>query len=77
MNAKAWNGEPEDLAHNPNRTGHGVPYRCTVCTWTGRGGVLALEHHITTGHDVRGQHWPASWPNAQLSAQAAPSAERI
>lgn len=62
MNARHWNGDP-GAEHDPN-VGHPVPYVCTRCDWTDKGGVLALEHHVNTGHDVRGRRWPASWPNA-------------
>lgn len=63
MDADQWNGEPGP-EHDPNDGGGGVPYICTVCAWTGRGGVSAAEHHVNTGHAVRGRRWPASWPNA-------------
>jgi hypothetical protein len=62
MDAKAWNGEP-DAEHDPNTGGAGIPYICTECPWTGRG-VTALEHHVNTGHAVRGRRWPKTWPNA-------------
>lgn len=68
MDAKHWNGEPDAHHGNPHAGGSGIPYVCRGCAWTGRGGVKALEHHVNTGHAVRGKHWPASWPNAQFSA---------
>jgi hypothetical protein len=65
MNAKHYNGEPE-AQHDPN-DGTVQPYVCTCCGWTGRGGVAAAEHHINTGHGVRGRRWPKTWPNAVFS----------
>lgn len=64
MDAPHWNGEPDEQHGNPHAGGSGIPYICTQCSWTGRGGVSAAEHHVNTGHDVRGRRWPASWPNA-------------
>lgn len=62
MDATHWNGAPGP-EHDPD-AGSLQPYICTVCAWTGRGGVEAAEHHVNTGHAVRGRRWPASWPNA-------------
>lgn len=67
MNAPWWNGEPDQHHGNPHSGGAGVPYICTVCDWQARGGIAALEHHVSTGHEVRGRHWPESWPDAQFS----------
>ncbi len=63
MDARYYSGEPGP-EHDPNASGPGEPYVCTRCAWTGRGGVLALEHHINTGHALRGRRWPTSWANA-------------
>ena len=63
MDARHWNGEP-DAEHDPNASGEGEPYVCVDCHWTDRGGVMAAEHHINTGHAVRGRRWPQTWPNA-------------
>jgi hypothetical protein len=60
--ARYYNGEPE-AEHDPN-AGAGAPYVCTQCQWVGRGGAKAAEHHVNTGHAVRGRRWPQSWPNA-------------
>ena len=62
MDAKAWNGDP-DAEHDPN-IGHGLPYVCRECGWTARGGDKAYQHHVETGHAVRGRQWPADWPDA-------------
>jgi hypothetical protein len=51
MDAKFYNGEPE-REHDPNAGGPGIAYRCSGCDWTGRGGVLAYEHHRATGHAI-------------------------
>ncbi len=64
--------EPPD----PNADGHGVPYICTSCPWTGRGGVRAYAHQRITGHDVRGRHWPAMWGNAARPSEMLSPAER-
>jgi hypothetical protein len=48
MNARYYNGEPEER-HNPGGTP--LRYHCTDCTWTGRG-ASALDHHRETGHTV-------------------------
>lgn len=75
MNAKHWNGEPGP-EHDPNVGGVGVPYVCTQCDWHARGGIHALEHHVMTGHAVRGKHWPQSWPDAIFSADDRRALER-
>lgn len=55
-----------DEAPDPNASGHGVPYRCTACDWTGRG-ETALRHFRATGHAIRGRSWPAHWPDCQFT----------
>lgn len=65
MNARGWNGEP-GAADDPGRLGRPAPaprYVCVSCQWRG-GGASALEHHVNTGHGVRGASWPEAWPNA-------------
>jgi hypothetical protein len=46
------------------RPGPVPKYRCTECPKAGLTGTDALEHHITTGHAVRGRDWGPGWPNA-------------
>jgi hypothetical protein len=69
VDAKYYNGEPEER-HNPNGGAKGaVTYVCVDCKWTGIGGVSAIEHHVLSGHAVRGRRWPTSWPNAQFCGE--------
>jgi hypothetical protein len=76
MDAPQFNGEPGP-EHDPNAGGHGQPYVCVDCAWTGRGGIKALEHHVNSGHAVRGRRWPASWPNAQFAGVERRQTKRI
>ncbi len=62
----SWERNEERSAPDPT-DGAGIPYVCTVCPWTGRGGVKAFAHHRVHGHAVRGKNWDASWPDAQFS----------
>jgi hypothetical protein len=58
----------------PEPGGTPQPYRCTACTWTGRG-ETALRHYRATGHSIRGRDWPAGWSDCQWSVPPdAPSA---
>jgi hypothetical protein len=55
-----------DDAPDPREAGPGHVYRCTVCAWRDRGGMLAAAHHRATGHPVRGVAWPKDWPDAKF-----------
>jgi hypothetical protein len=69
MDAPQWTGDPGP-EHDPAGGDKAVPYVCTACPWTGKGGTAALEHHVITSHDVRGRYWPARWPNAVFTGSA-------
>ena len=64
----SWERNEERSAPDPNGDQSGMPYICTDCPWTGRGGVKAFAHHRVHGHAVRGRNWPLDWPDAQFSA---------
>jgi hypothetical protein len=66
VDSKHWTGEPGP-EHDPSASGDGLPYVCVSCDWQARGGIAALEHHVVTGHEVRGRDWPSYWENAQFS----------
>ena len=67
----SWERNEERHEPDPNACAAGIPYVCTACPWTGRGGVKAFAHHRVHGHAVRGARWPAEWLDAQFSPERA------